>query len=329
MVEAWLCISLILLGTQSRAASLMSAQGPTLCSQSLQLRTINGMDFGDVRVRAQESGFVSVATDGAVLKSDNVLVRHDPTAAVIDVCGKPNQAMTIVIKTAEVAVKVLEGDRTTKRINRFVIKGQGMTLEYLGAERWEGKLGASGRATLLVGATLVFKANSLQGTFVSNVALFILDAAALDVPITGDSELAMEVNCPIPLNFGVVSIPDKNAAGTVMVAANLGGGVTSPFLVTGYQRARCDITYVSKLAEVVISGGNGIWNSNTRQLNGAKLVNDRSTLGVVIEIERNSVGGPAQEVPVVPIYIGGSLNIPANFTAFGTYTRTFTITVTE
>jgi hypothetical protein len=248
---------------------------------------------------------------------------------MIDVCGKPNQAVTIVIKTAEVAVRALEGDRTAKRVNPFLIKGQGMALETMGAERWEGKLGASGRATLLIGATLVFKANGPQGAFVSNVALSVTDATALDVPMTGDSELAMEVSCPIPLNFGLISVPDQNAAGTVTVAANLAGGVTSPSLVTGFQRAQCVITYVSTLAEVVISGGNGIWNSNTRQLNGAKLVNDRSTLGVVIEIERNSVGGPGQEALVVPIYIGGSINIPANFKAFGTYTRTFTITVTE
>jgi hypothetical protein len=323
-------MALILAGQKARSADLLEdVDKPARCNQKLQLRTIHPLDFGDVRLRAQESGFVSVSTDGILLRSDNVLVRHDPTAALVDVCGKPNQDVVIVLKTPEVLVQAHLGDPAAKHVNRFVIKGMGMKLESKGGERWEGKLGSSGRASLLMGATLAFQPNGVQGPFVSSIALSVLEATSVDVPITGHSEFAMEVNCPISLNFGAISIPHMNPPGTVVVAATLAGGVTSPFLVTGNQRARCDVTNVTKQADVVISGGNGIWNPHIRQLTGAKLLKDRNALAVVIEIDKTSVGGPGIASPLVPIYIGGTLDVPANFTGFGVYSRTFTITVTE
>lgn len=328
--QACLFIAAILSGQQAHSAdSPAGIDKPALCNQKLQLRTLHALDLGDVRVRAQESGFVSVATDGVVLRSDNVLVRHHPNAALVEVCGRPNQPVIIVLKTPEVLVQAHLGDPAAKHVNRFVIKGQGMQLESMGGGRWEGKLGPSGRASLLMGATLAFQPNGVQGPFVSSVSLSVLEASSVEVPITGHSELAMEVNCPISLNFGVVSIPHMNPPGTVVVAANLTGGITSPFLATGHQRAQCNVTNVNKLADVVISGGNGIWKPHTRQLTGAKLLKDRDALGVVIEVDKTTVGGPGLASALVPIYIGGTLDVPANFTRFGIYSRTFTITVTE
>lgn len=152
-------------------------------------------------------------------------------------------------------------------------------------------------------------------------------AAAEELPITGNTGLALDVTCSLPLNFGVVSIPGGNSPGSVSVAPSLAGGVTTTsFLVTGHQRGRCDVSDVGAVATVAVSGGGGAWNGITRKLTGARLLMGSDSLEVVIEIDKAIVlvSGSA-----TPIYIGGTLSVPANFSAFGTYSQTFTLTVTE
>lgn len=152
-------------------------------------------------------------------------------------------------------------------------------------------------------------------------------AAAEELPITGNTGLALDVSCALSLNFGVVSIPGGNSPGSVSVAPSLAGGVTTTsFLVTGHQRGRCDVTEVGSIATVAVSGGGGSWNSLTRKLTGARLLMGSDSLEVVIEIDKAIVLASGA---VTPIYIGGTLNVPANFSAFGTYSQTFTLTVTE
>ena len=157
--------------------------------------------------------------------------------------------------------------------------------------------------------------------------LFVaLIATAEELPITGNTGLVLDVTCTLPLDFGIISISDGNNAGWVSVAPSLTGDVTTSFLVTGHQSGRCDVSNVGSLSAIAVSGGGGTWDVATRTLTGARLFKGADSLEVAIEIDR-----PTVDVSdlVTPIYIGGRLSVPAHFSAFGTYTQTFTLTVTE
>jgi hypothetical protein len=167
------------------------------------------------------------------------------------------------------------------------------------------------------------------GILAAALVLVTSTATAEELPITGNTGLALDVTCTMPLNFGVISLLSGNSAGSVSVAPSVAGAVATSFLVTGHQAGRCDVTDVSSIATIALSGGGGTWDAATRKLTGAILLKGSDSLEVVIEIDRSTVDVTGSTGSGTPIYIGGTLSVPANFTAHGTYLETFTITVTE
>ncbi|WP_190285666.1 DUF4402 domain-containing protein [Montanilutibacter psychrotolerans] len=162
--------------------------------------------------------------------------------------------------------------------------------------------------------------------FTVALLLVAFTAGAEDLPITGNTGLALDVTCSLPLNFGVISIADGNNAGAVTVAPSLAGDMATSFLVTGHQSGRCDVSNVTSIATIAVSGGGGTWDGAARKLTGATLLMGSDSLEVVIEIDKRTVDVSDS---VTSIYIGGTLSVPAHFSAFGTYSQTFTLTVTE
>ncbi|WP_223619397.1 DUF4402 domain-containing protein [Lysobacter sp. ESA13C] len=159
----------VLLGFASDPIPVQHAS--SACDQRLELRTLRPLDFGEVRIKARQSGFVSVRPDGGMIKSDNVVVRRDPVAGEMEVCGEPGQRMAVVVRTPEAQTHMPQGRPAATQVSQFVIEGPGLQLERIDAERWEGQLGASGRARLLVGATLVFQGNGVHGGWTSSVSI--------------------------------------------------------------------------------------------------------------------------------------------------------------
>lgn len=141
------------------------------CEQDLELRTLRSLDFGDVRIKAGQVGFVSVRPDGGVIKSDNVVVRRGPIPGEIEVCGAPGQLVAVVVRTPVVPADAPQGRSAATHISQFIIKDQGLQLERIDAERWEGKLGVSGHGRLLVGATLKFQGGGVHGALSSQVSI--------------------------------------------------------------------------------------------------------------------------------------------------------------
>ncbi|RNF85247.1 DUF4402 domain-containing protein [Montanilutibacter psychrotolerans] len=159
----------VLLGFASEPVPMLHTS--SACDQRLELRTLRPLDFGDVRIKARQSGFVSVRPDGGVIKSDNVVVRRDPVSGEMDVCGAPGQRIAVVVRTPVAPTHMPQGRPAATHISQFMIKDQGLQLERIDAERWEGQLGASGRARLFVGATLMFRDDGVHGALTSSVSI--------------------------------------------------------------------------------------------------------------------------------------------------------------
>jgi len=159
--------------------------------------------------------------------------------------------------------------------------------------------------------------------------------AAELLPVTANTNGALTITCEHDLHFGSISLPANNSSGTVIIAATSTGAVTSTFPTTGYSQGLCTVTNVAdeESAIVAISGGGGAWNPVTGELTGAKLTSEDDpldTLDVLLVVDRTD-GITTDPAPAIgtPIYIGGTLSIPADVDQFGTYIETFTITVTE
>jgi hypothetical protein len=155
------------------------------------------------------------------------------------------------------------------------------------------------------------------------------------LPVTLNTGAAVAVTCEQNLDFGTISIPHGNPPGSVSVAAASASGSAASFPVTGRQPALCTVTDVSAAqgATIVLSGGGGSFTQASGQLLGAMLTRTApagATLSVTLQLSAwaGVTTGAAQSVGT-PIYIGGTLAIPSGFSAFGTYTESFTITVTE
>ncbi len=171
---------------------------------------------------------------------------------------------------------------------------------------------------------------------IAGVGFSICSAARAELlPVTTSTGGALGVTCEQNLHFGDISLPPDNVPGSISVAASPTGDVSGTFPVVGHQQGLCTITDVAEneTATVTVSGGGGSWNATTRQLTGATLksVDDpQDVLDVTLELDRDDgiTTDPAPEIGA-PVYIGGTLEIPASVGQFGTYTETFTIHVTE
>jgi len=139
------------------------------------------------------------------------------------------------------------------------------------------------------------------------------------------------------LSFGTISIASGNTAGSVSVAASSsataipsGNGIS----VSGSSRpALCTVTDVvaSGGAAVSLSGGEGNGGTYTAGvLSGVKLKNaNNDTLDLELNVDKTNVAVTGSSGIGKPVYIGGTLSIPAGTSLRGTFTADFTITVTE
>ena len=156
------------------------------------------------------------------------------------------------------------------------------------------------------------------------------------LPVIVNTGGALAVACEGNLSFGTVGIAGGNQAGSVTVATSaspsafaIGSGIT----VTGaFRPALCTVTDVVSTggASVALSGpsGNdGTFSGGT--LSGVLLRNGGDSIGLSLTVDKTLVPITGGSGTGTPIYIGGTVTIPANEIRRGVFSETFTITVTE
>jgi hypothetical protein len=141
------------------------------CEESVQVRALQPLAFGTILLSNKvSSGFVSVTPDGDVVKSDDLIVKSEPVQAELELCGPPNTDVVIVMAQPSYRME-FEAGQQAGELNRFTIKGRGIALERIDEERWEGRLGPSGRARILVGATANLRPGDRRGTITTQVSV--------------------------------------------------------------------------------------------------------------------------------------------------------------
>jgi hypothetical protein len=141
------------------------------CEEALQLRAVQPLVLGTVLwSKSKESGFVAVTAEGDVLKSDELIVKKQPAQAELALCGAPNQAIVLVLAQPSYAMKTASG-QVVGELSQFSLKGRGVELERIDEERWEGRLGPSGRALIQVGASAQLKPGAVLGILTTDVLI--------------------------------------------------------------------------------------------------------------------------------------------------------------
>jgi hypothetical protein len=135
------------------------------------------LDLGDLRLQAAKGGYLGVAPDGAIANANEVLVRQRPEPGELELCGRALQRVAITIEASEMAFLDTQNRPTGRKVERIVMQGRGMRLERVAHDRWEGELGPTGRATILVGATAQLNPGLRQGP---SQARLNIDVQALD-----------------------------------------------------------------------------------------------------------------------------------------------------
>lgn len=172
--------------------------------------------------------------------------------------------------------------------------------------------------------------------------VFVLSGAgqvwgqASELPVTVNTGTALEVSCDVDLNFGSILIAADSAGGEVQVQAEASATATITAgnglaLAGASQPARCSVVAVSGTTVTLsLSGGGGTFDAGTGILSGAALSSpDNDTVSVDLSLSHIS-GEPGDSESAEPVYIGGSLTIPASASAiYGVYEEVFTITVVE
>lgn len=182
----------------------------------------------------------------------------------------------------------------------------------------------------------------ISGSLLGGALLSLLVGAdhargqASELPVTVNTGPALEVSCDADLNFGAILIGGDSAGGEVQVIANDSATATiasgSGLALAGSsQPARCSVTAVSGTTVTLsLSGGGGTFEPATGVLSGAALssaANDTVSVGLSLS---HISGEPGTVESAEPVYIGGTLTIPASASAiYGIYEQVFTITVVE
>jgi hypothetical protein len=162
-----------------------------------------------------------------------------------------------------------------------------------------------------------------------------LSAAEL-LPAIANTGAALAVECEGNLSFGALVISSGNSATSVSIAATASPSATvsgQGIAVTGgFRPALCTVTDVVAAggASIALSGPSG--NAGTfdgRTLSGVVLKNGTETLELTLNVDKSLVLPTGSTGVGTPVYVGGTLSIPANETRRGVFSETFTITVSE
>ncbi|UZJ45091.1 DUF4402 domain-containing protein [Marinimicrobium sp. C6131] len=159
---------------------------------------------------------------------------------------------------------------------------------------------------------------------------------ASDLPVIVNTGPALEVNCDTNLNFGAILIAGDSEGGAVQLLAEASAvatitGGSGLALAGASQPARCSVTAVSGTTVTLsLSGGGGVFDPATGVLSGA-LLSSSGNDTVSVDLSLSHIGGePGTSEEAEPVYIGGTLSIPAGASAiYGVYEEVFTITVVE
>jgi hypothetical protein len=134
------------------------------CGPAVQLRILRALDLGDIRLPPGSRGYVAVSPDGLPLNSPGVLVRRPPSPGEVEICGLPNQDIALGVGSTVLELQTPQGPSVARDVTTFDLRGDGITLRRIGQGRWEGRLGASGRGRIRIGATANITADGRHGT---------------------------------------------------------------------------------------------------------------------------------------------------------------------
>lgn len=131
-----------------------SAQAVSPCTSGPFLNLINPLDFGDLGLSGTVPGFLTIDPRGAFSGAINVIVKRAPRPGEFWLCGPPNSDFEIVIPQPTIDLMGSTHQPAARRIRDVTIEADGVHLIREAPGIWRGSLGASGRASIFIGATL-------------------------------------------------------------------------------------------------------------------------------------------------------------------------------
>lgn len=158
------------------APGALQPLSPTVagCAAVPTLRAEQALDMGDVRIQRDRDGYLSVSPRGEVVNAVSVMVRREPMPAMISLCGQAEQDVAILVQQPSLRLSMPGADPVARDVRDIRVEGQGIALQKVEDGRWEGRLGPTGRATILVGATVYFSATGKHGTAGADIEIDVV-----------------------------------------------------------------------------------------------------------------------------------------------------------
>lgn len=144
------------------------------CAAVPSLRAEQPLDLGDVRIQRDRDGYLSVSPRGEVINAVSVMVRREPMPAMLSLCGAAEQDVAILIQQPSLRLSMPGANPVAREVRDIRVEGQGIALQKVEDGRWEGRLGPTGRATILVGATVYFSATGKHGTAGADIEIDVV-----------------------------------------------------------------------------------------------------------------------------------------------------------
>ncbi len=144
------------------------------CAADLRLTLMTPLDFGDVRIPPGRRGYVYLDANGAVSHSPWVLLRRDPAPGELQLCGRADQRLAIIVNHPEPEMAASGGTPVARRLQDIALKGRGIHLQRVAPDRWEGRLGPEGRARVRLGATLYLESGGRHGAASASISLEVV-----------------------------------------------------------------------------------------------------------------------------------------------------------
>lgn len=160
---------------QDTATAPTSAPADTIgCPDGPKLTLRQALDWGNVLIPRGEQGYVSVTPDGIVTNAVTVMVQRNPVPGEMELCGTPDEEIAVIVGQPEAAPQLPGGKPVARMINQIELAGSGIVLQRVEQGRWEGRLNASGRATIRVGATLLLEADGEHGAAIADINIDVV-----------------------------------------------------------------------------------------------------------------------------------------------------------
>lgn len=158
------------------APGALQPLSPTVagCAAVPTLRAEQALDLGDVRIQRDRDGYLSVSPRGEVVNAVSVMVRREPMPAMLSLCGQAEQDVAILVQQPSLRLSMPGADPVAREVRDIRVEGQGIALQKVEDGRWEGRLGPTGRATILVGATVYFSATGKHGTAGADIEIDVV-----------------------------------------------------------------------------------------------------------------------------------------------------------